>query len=92
MCRGYCCAVALKDWREMGTSVLSSILFVNGLALMRAYMSGVRTTPDHPLMVDWGHEILFRAREKWVCKARRLKKLGQSPRLEGFATSILSVS
>jgi hypothetical protein len=55
-------------------------------------MLGLSTAPDHPLMVDCGHGILFRVHAKWVCKAWRLKKFGQSPRMRGFATSVLTVS
>jgi hypothetical protein len=36
-------------------------------------MLGNSTAPDHPLMVDWGHGLCFRARGEWICKARRLK-------------------
>jgi hypothetical protein len=55
-------------------------------------MAGVSTKPAHPLTWDCGHRIRLSAQEKWVCKACRLKKLGWSPRLGGFATRALIVS
>ncbi len=55
-------------------------------------MSGDSTAPDHLLIVDCGQVICLRARAKWACKARRLKEMGRSPRLRGFATSLLTMS
>ncbi len=85
------CAVALQDGREIGDKRLEFHFTFERLPLTRAYMPGNSTTLDHQLMVDWGHGICFRAHAKQVCKAQRLNKLGPSPRLGGFASSILTV-
>ncbi len=63
-----------------------------GFRSVSAYMLGVITKPAYPLTWECGHGIHLSAQEKWVCKARRLKKLGRSSRLGGFATRALIVS
>ena len=43
---------------------------------IRVYIAGARTAPAQPLTLDWGHGTFLRAHAKWLCKARKLKKLG----------------
>jgi hypothetical protein len=90
--RDYCRAVALKDWREIGDDRLKIHFIFEWFGADEGIHVGCEYCARPPLMVDCGHGILFRVHAKWVHKAWRLTKLGRSPRLGGFATSILSVS
>jgi hypothetical protein len=87
-----CCAVAFDDWGEIGDERLKLHFIFEWFGTDEGIHVGLSTVPDHPLMLDCGHGILFRVHAKWVRKVRRLKKLGWSSRLGEFATSVLTVS
>ena len=74
---------------KSGTLVVGFFPGVNGVASIRAYISLDITAPDHPFTVD--HGIRLSAWAKWVCRARKLKKMGPGLRLGRFATSSLTV-
>jgi hypothetical protein len=85
-------AMSAKHAGKSGTGVNGVIFQLKGLVLIGAYIAGARTAPAHPLAVDCGHGTFLRARAKWVCRARRLKKLGRGSRLGGFARRPMMVS
>ncbi len=82
--RDYCRAVALEDWREIGDERLKFHFIFEWFYADE----GIHVGREYHAEPSVGGRLVA----KWVCKARRLKKLGWSPRLGGFATSILTVS